>query len=175
MGIPDRHFFAGLRFSHQLLLPSGYTFHITPFLSLSLCVYDFFYLLFFILTLSLLKLFDIKTLMGLVSFQWRFSSMVEKGLWFWKRWHMTINVSWPTSWQHISFTRLILLVLSLVCMPLSPALYLLICCFFFLVSLTLSIKKKTPLMHYYNFVVTGSCHLVWETCFRFRQLFTIRR
>lgn len=134
MGIPGCNFFSGLRFSHQLLLPSGTTFHI---MSLSLW-------LLILIFLSLLKLLDTNTQMGV----WRFSSMVERGLWFWKQWHMTNTVSWPTSWQHISFTLLALPVLSLVFMPLSPTLYPLICFLqllvflFCFVSLTLSIRNK---------------------------------
>lgn len=54
MGIPGCNFFSGLRFSHQLLLPSGTTFHI---MSLSLW-------LLILIFLSLLKLFDINTQMG---------------------------------------------------------------------------------------------------------------
>jgi len=115
----------------------------TPPFSLSL-YYEFFFRFWFWL-LSLSKLFDIKTQMGCVSFEWRFSSMEEKGLWFWKQWHMTITVSWPTSWLHISFTRLILLVLSLVCTPLSPTLYLSICIFFFFSSIWLFPPKRKPL------------------------------
>lgn len=38
VGIPGRNFFAGLRFSHQLLLSSGHTFHNTPFLSFSVWI-----------------------------------------------------------------------------------------------------------------------------------------
>jgi len=51
VGIPGRYFFAGLRFSHQLLLPSGHTFHITP---LSLCM--IFFLFFFILTFVIVEI-----------------------------------------------------------------------------------------------------------------------
>lgn len=110
--------------------------HFTSPLSLSLSLWLFLNLI--LIFLSLLKLLDTNTQMGV----WRFSSMVERGLWFWKQWHMTNTVSWPTSWQHISFTPLVLLVLSLVFMPLSPTLYPLICFSFCFVSLTLSIRNK---------------------------------
>lgn len=63
MGILCCNFFSGMRFSHQLLLPSGTTFHITSF-SLSLSLWLFLNLLLILIFLSLLKLFDINTQMG---------------------------------------------------------------------------------------------------------------